>query len=172
MKAQETLRPVDVVVALALALTPEQGFEDLAESVGIGLSSAHRSVRRLQSAGIVLPHRRASDIPALLDFLIHGAPRVFYPQLGPEAPGVPTAHAGPLLAEEITSDRAAVWPTAGGSVRGESLVPLYPGAVELPERHPELYGLLTLVDALRIGRARERSLAARMLNEQLSNLVA
>lgn len=167
MAEQESLRPVDVVVALRLLLTREEGYEALAQVLGIGVGSAHRSVQRLQAARLVHPHRRATNAPALLEFLLHGVRYAFYPLSGPEAPGVPTAHAGPPLAGEVVSDRAIVWPTASGSIRGESLTPLYAGAVDLPGRDPELYEILTLVDAIRVGRARERALATDLLRERL-----
>jgi hypothetical protein len=47
--------------------------------------------------------------------------------------------------------------------------PLYGKAVELPERCPSVYELLTLVDALRVGRARERKIAAEHLRERLAH---
>lgn len=167
MVSQHTLRPLDVVVALRLLRSPEEGYEALADAVGIGVGSAHRAVGRLRAAGLVMPHRRATNAPALADFLVHGVRYVFYPRLGPEAPGVPTAYSAAPLAERIVSDRALVWPAAGGTVRGDSLAPLYPGAIGLPKRDPALYELLTLVDAIRVGRARERALAGELLRERL-----
>jgi hypothetical protein len=44
-----------------------------------------------------------------------------------------------------------------------SLTPLYQAAPKTVQHNPALYGLLTLVDTLRIGRARERQLATTML---------
>ncbi|TVR54002.1 MAG: hypothetical protein EA421_09635 [Gemmatimonadales bacterium] len=164
---QPSLRPVDVVVALHLVLRPEDGYETVAELLGIGLGSGHRSVKRLMAARLVLPHRRAVNRQILLDFLIYGVPHAFYAVVGAEAQGVPTAHAGPLLSEHIESAGVIVWPSVEGRSRGESLVPLYEGAAGLVSRAPELYGLLTLVDALRVGRARERRLARELLEARL-----
>ena len=164
---QPSLRPVDVVVALHLVLRPEDGYETVADSLGIGLGSGHRSVKRLMAGGLVLPHRRAVNRKALLDFLVYGVPHVFYGILGAEAQGVPTAHSGPLLSERLESTGVIVWPSAEGRIRGESLIPLYDGAAGLIHRSPELYDLLTLVDALRVGRARERRLAAELLEARL-----
>jgi hypothetical protein len=167
---QPSLRPLDLAVALHLALRPEDGYETVAEVLGIGLGSAHRSVQRLMAAGLVLPHRRAVNSGSLLEFLIHGARFAFYPVRGPEAEGVPTAHSGPPLRNQIESGRAVVWPSANGSVRGESLVPLYDGAPGLAANAVELYELLTLVDAIRVGRARERKLAAEALEARLKGV--
>jgi len=82
--------------------------------------------------------------------------------------GVPTAHGGPAFEAVATTTDHFVWPAADGSVRGRSLVPLFPGAAELPGKNAELYKLLTLVDALRTGTARVRGLAADLLVARLS----
>jgi hypothetical protein len=165
--SQPSLRPLDVVVALHLALRPEDGYESIADLLSIGLGSGHRSVQRLMAAKLIMPHRRAVNRKPLLDFLLYGAPFAFYPVLGPETQGVPTAHAAPLLSETILSDGLIVWPSIEGRVRGESLVPLYEGAASLVNTQPDLYDLLTLVDALRVGRARERRLAKELLEARL-----
>ncbi|MEX2527852.1 MAG: hypothetical protein WEA09_09480 [Gemmatimonadota bacterium] len=169
---QPSLRPLDLAVALHLALRPEEGFETVAEVLGIGLGSGHRSVQRLMAAGLVLPHRRAVSPGPLREFLVHGARFAFYPVRGPEAEGVPTAHSAPPLRDHIESGRAIVWPSPDGSVRGESLLPLYHGAPGLAGTAPELYELLTLVDAIRVGRARERKLAAEALEAKLEGVDA
>jgi hypothetical protein len=80
---------------------------------------------------------------------------------------VPTAYSGPPLADRIVSDRPIVWPSANGWARGDTLMPLYGGAADLPGRDPALYQALTLVDAIRAGRARERRLAVEMLEQRL-----
>lgn len=167
---QPSLRPLDLAVALHFALRPEDGYETVAEVRGIGLGSAHHSVQRLMAAGLVLPHRRAVSPGPLREFLVHGARFAFYPVRGPEAEGVPTAHSGPLLRDHIESAQAIVWPSPNGSVRGESLVPLYDGAPQLARTAPELYGLLTLVDAIRVGRARERKLATEAVDARLKGV--
>lgn len=60
-----------------------------------------------------------------------------------------------------------VWPSVHGNVLGTAITPLYDRAPELPGRCPSLYELLTLTDALRVGRVRERKLALARLRERL-----
>lgn len=165
--SQPALRPLDVVVALQLALRPEDKYEALAGTLGIVVSAAHRAVTRLEAARLVLPHRRAAARGSLIDFIVHGVPYSFYAVIGPEAPGVPTAYSAPPLAAEIESDRPLVWPSVQGAMRGDTLEPLYPGAASLAGRDPALYEVLTLVDAMRVGRARERRIAAELLDERI-----
>jgi hypothetical protein len=167
MSSQPSLRPVDAVVALQLALRPEEKYEALAGVLGIGVGAAHRSVQRLVQAGLILPHVRAASRGPLLEFLVHGVRYSFFPVTGPEAPGIPTAYSGPPLAAEIVGDRPMVWASERGTIRGDTLVPLYAAAPELVVRAPELYEALTLVDAIRAGRARERKMAAAILEQRL-----
>ena len=166
---QQVLRPVDVVVALRLALVPGERYESLARAVGVSLSTAHQAVQRLKRAGLVAAGSRTVHPKALLEFVSHGARYAFFAEFGPESRGVPTGHSAPPLAAEIASDDVLVWPSAEGNARGASLVPLYDGASSLPERAPELYRALALVDALRVGCARERKLAVMHLEALLAN---
>lgn len=165
---QQTLRPLDIVVALRLAMVPDDRYESLAEAIGVSLSTAHQAVRRLKSAGLLRPGNRTPNRKALVEFLSHGLRYAFFAEPGPETRGVPTAHSAPPLAEEIVSDETYVWPSAKGHARGTSLPPLYEGAELLPERDPGLYRALALVDAVRVGRARERKLALGHLEEMLA----
>jgi hypothetical protein len=52
-----------------------------------------------------------------------------------------------------------VWPYGHGKLRGHSIVPLYPSVPEAATKDPKLHELLALVDALRVGKAREREIA-------------
>ena len=62
-----------------------------------------------------------------------------------------------------------MWPDKDGSVRGETLYPLYPTAPQAAARNPPLYELLALFDAIRGGSARERALAVQLLDEHWSS---
>lgn len=161
------LRPHDVCVALQLVLSPEANFRSLASNVGLSLGETHNATKRLQVAQLVLPHRRAANRPKLLQFIVAGVPYAFPGELGPETLGVPTAHSGPALRDEILAEDTVVWPSASGTERGAALAPLCPRAAELPEKNPKLYRWLTAIDALRVGRARERKLAREILEDEL-----
>lgn len=64
------------------------------------------------------------------------------------------------LAGTLGWDRALpwtqLWPDDGGEATGLTVEPLHPSCPRLRARFPAAYELLTLVDALRVGRARER----------------
>lgn len=161
------LRPHDVAVALQLCLTPDAPFAALAQAVGLSQGEAHNAVKRLGKARLLRSGTRQVNRHALLDFLTSGVPYVFATEPGPETLGVPTAHAAPPLADEFRGAPPVVWPSVDGTVRGESVEPLYPGAVKAASRNEMLHGYLALVDALRIGRARERRRARAILAREL-----
>ena len=167
MERQPTIRPSDVAVALHLARTPEARYADVARVVHVGVAEAHRGVRRLQLAGLVLPGERRVDRQALVEFLVHGVRYVFAPVLGAETSGIATAAASPALAGKFPAGATVVWPHAEGKARGSSLVPLYRGAAAAALEDPWLYRALALVDVLRIGQLQERRQARALLDEDL-----
>ena len=56
-----------------------------------------------------------------------------------------------------------MWPSARARVRGQALQPLHKSAVAAAEKLPQLGELLAIVDSLRAGDVRVRSVAAEML---------
>jgi hypothetical protein len=164
---QLTLRPGDVAVALQLALTPELPYRELAAATGVSLGEVHNAVRRLEAARLARAGTRTAAAATLLEFLVHGVPHAFPGIVGAETRGVPTAHAAPPLAARMAPADPLVWPDPHGRVRGLALTPLYAGAPSRAAENPPLYELLALVDALRVGRARERRLAQDVLRERL-----
>ena len=163
----DRLRPHDIAVALQLALTPRAPYRALAEAVGLSQGEAHNAVKRLAAARLVRDHERAVNAAALLEFLAGGVPYVFPAEPGADTRGVPTAHTAPPFGGYVGQSQSVVWPTADGRARGAAVEPLYASAPDTARRNPRLYELLTIVDALRIGRARERQHAKALLHERL-----
>lgn len=164
------LRPHDVAVALQLVLTPDVSYAELGRRVGVSVGEAHNSVKRLEGTRLLTRKGRRPEREILASFLVHGVPIVFPGHVGAEARGVPTGHSGPDLSGELVFENDVVWPSPDGHVRGGSLVPLTPGAPETADDNPELYRLLCLVDALRVGGARERGLAEDLLRDLLEKM--
>ena len=97
---------------------------------------------------------------ALIEFLIHGLKYVFPAQAGKMVKGVPTAHSAPPLSSVILSEKDIyVWKDVKGKIRGQSIEPLYKKISQIIENDAVIYKLLALIDAIRVGKARERSLA-------------
>ncbi|MEX0670838.1 MAG: winged helix-turn-helix domain-containing protein [Pirellulales bacterium] len=157
-----------LVVVLKLALHPGLTLQELADSLDLSLSAVHRSVTRAKAAGLLLADRKPVR-HAILQFVLHGARYAFPPVRGRQARGMPTAHAAPPLSALIHAglDPIPVWPDPEGEARGETFKPLYRNAPAAARADLVLYECLSLFDALRGGRARERNLATEHLTRLL-----
>ena len=167
------LKPQDLVVALKLAVHHQRAFVlvELASELCMPLSSVHGSITRAEQARLV--SRATGSVrairPAVLEFSVHGARYAYPGQLGAMTRGTPTGVGGPALRRYFeASVETPVWPHPEGKTRGPGLQPLYAGASAASIKDETLYEVLTLVDALRVGAARERSLASEGLRERLA----
>ncbi|MEM6648482.1 MAG: hypothetical protein AAF730_19740 [Bacteroidota bacterium] len=163
------LRSIDLYVVLKLAVSSkEQTYEALASALSLSPSQVHRSVKSAQQSGLVGVSKHDVHRKALRDLAVHGVRYVYPAQRGAETRGVPTAHAAPPLKHVLTSaGLPLVWPSATGTMRGEALTPLYKHAPKAIQGDPHFYEVLALVDALRVGRARDQKLAGQLLTERL-----
>jgi hypothetical protein len=165
-----SLKGQDVVVLLKLSLAEGRRwtYASLAVALAMSPSEVHNAVRRARRAGLLSDDLRPNR-EALLEFLVHGLKYTFAPERGGVTRGIPTAHGAPPLASELASDGELppVWAHPGGEVRGVGLRPLYKAAPRAALNDSELYECLALIDAIRAGRARERTLAAKHLQRKL-----
>jgi len=164
------LKPQDIVVLLKLVVSsPGWTFWKIASELGLSPSAIHRSLERAAKAGLYAAAREEVNRPALLEFLVHGGKYVFPPVRQGEARGLPTAWAAPPLAGQLSSSKenVPVWAHPHGTMRGIALAPIHAVVPEVARKDPPLGELLSLFDAIRIGGARERSLAAEALRERL-----
>jgi len=168
------LKPQDVVILLKLVAlgTESWTYQRLAVELSISQSEAHAGVRRAVAARLMSETTTAAGrpvLPLLAEFLIHGVRFAYPPERGELTRGMPTAYAAPPLDKLIVqpSEPPPVWPFAEGSARGFSFSPLYPSVPAAAARDKKLYELLALVDAIRDGRARERAVAVKELQQRL-----
>jgi hypothetical protein len=166
------LKPQDVLVLLKLAISPAGWtFPETGVALGMSRSEVHGAVKRAQLARLMNPKTRQPSRLDLLEYLLHGVRFSFPGVRGPLTRGMPTAHSAPPLKALIvtsTNDAPVVWPDPKGEVRGEALEPLYRSVPGAARHDARLYELLALVDALRVGRARERAIASTELQSRLS----
>ncbi len=164
------LKPQDILVLLKLATgSPSWTFDSLAHELGLSASAIHRSLQRAEAADLYEGRRRKIKAAQLLEFLSHGLKYVYPAEWGGESRGRPTAWAAPPLSGQLVSSSSPpVWPDANGKVRGLALKPIHPSALDAARRDERLWELLALVDAIRIGNARERNLAVRELKKRLN----
>ncbi len=165
----------DIVVLLKLA-GQDGGWtvRSLEGELGIPRAGVHRSLQRLNAAGLYDLDRRRTNLSQAEEFLIHAVKYLFPPELSGETRGIPTAWAAKPLADELAaqSDLPPVWPDPHGRQRGIALAPLHPAVPQLARRDPELAERLALLDAIRMGDARIRGLAAKLLSRRLAQASA
>lgn len=168
---QVMLKPQDLYVLFAL-LSRGGGsatYPELAEQTGLALSAVHGALKRAAVSRLVIFQDRRPIVlkPQLREFVLHGAKYAFPPVWGTLTRGVPTAYAAAPLNQLIqpSSDPVPVWAHAEGTMRGLSLVPLYPSVPQAALKDERLYSLLALFDAVRSGQAREREAAQKLLDE-------
>jgi len=163
------MSPIDLVILLKIVAYGNQPWfqKPLAESLGISQSEVSKSLNRLKYAGLLDSKGKTVMKMALMELLQYGLRYVFPQKPGPVVRGLPTAHSATPLKEQIQSTEHYVWPYGKGTVRGHSIVPLYPTVPQAVLQDSTLYELLALVDALRVGRARERELAVIELKKRL-----
>lgn len=139
----------------------------LAASIGVSASQAHTSLRRLEASGLYRGADRSLRVHAFTGFATHGIPYLWAVQPGKGTVGLPTAHGAAPLSELLVFDEAYVWP-GHGDTAGRAVIPLHPAVPAAALADPGLYRALALLDALRVGRVRERRFAA----EELERLLA
>lgn len=141
--------------------------KNIATQLKISPSEVTESLARSAFAGLYDPDQKRVMARALFEFLQYGLKYVFPQQPGALVWGIPTAHSAKPLSNLIQSAEPYVWPSADGTVRGQAIEPLYPTVVQAVNSDPLLYELLAMVDAIRVGKAREVSLAVEELRKRL-----
>lgn len=166
------IKPQDIVVGLKLALSAgNESYAALAKALGMSASEVHAAVGRLAEARLLEADSRNVRRKPFVEFLLHGVPYAFPASVGEMTRGVPTAWAAPAMAGKVamTQNEAPVWPEPDGTHKGLSVVPLYRTVPSAAANDPALYDLLALVDALRLGRARERGMAEKEIERKLNH---
>jgi len=167
------LKPQDVLVALKLlsARGKRLSFLQIAADLFMSSSEVHAAVKRAQASNLLHGHELGErpNVAAMQEFLIHGLRYVFPPTRGEMTRGVPTSYAANPLRQWIRQgdDPPPVWPSSEGNIRGLAFEPLYRSVPAAAKRDSRLYEFLSLIDAVRGGRTRERTIAERELIKRL-----
>jgi len=156
------LKPQDIVVCLKVQALQGQDwiYENLADELNMSQSEVHEALKRAGEAGIYSKESRAV-LPEPFLKMLGGLRYFFYVQPGRLVRGIPTAHSGSPLNDEFepNEEDVYVWPDPEGEVRGQEIKPLYPSVPEAVKNDQILYEWLNLIEAIRVGRPRERTFA-------------
>lgn len=175
------LKPQDIVVSIKLLQSMEGGsvptYSKLAMELKLSPSEAHAAVGRCLEVGLL---RKPSDprrtmpqpvAAGMEEFLIHGVKYIWPAKRGPVTRGFATASSLDSVARILDVPEPTVplvWPHPEGTLRGESVEPLYPRAVEACQSDPVLREWLALLDVLRLKTGREASLAGAAIHSRLT----
>ena len=147
----------------------------LSDATGIGKSEISNIMHRCYESGLARPPRDDSgpsvNRTALVDVLIHGIRYVFPVKPQNITRGIATGVNAPVFvgALRTAGELGPVWPDPKGTTMGVSIEPLYKTVPTAVREDSQLYATLALVDSLRIGQARERQQAAKILIDILGH---
>lgn len=145
----------------------------LEQQTGISKSQINLSLKRCIEIGLAKTDRKLgvprANSKALFEFIVYGLKFVFPARTGEMTRGIATAFAAPILQDKLLSagEYQPVWPDARGNTKGLAVEPLFKTATYAAKKDPEMYALLALVDAIRLGHPRESNLASALLKERL-----
>ncbi len=176
------MKSQDIVLLLKL-LSLEQtvgasgdryALRQLEEVTGISKTELSAGLNRCLAVGLAVRDRQTGlprvNRKALLGFLLHGIKYVFPARPAEIVRGIPTAFAAPVMAGKLMTagEIITVWPDASGQNKGQAVTPLFKSVPYAAKQDPKLYELLALVDAIRIGNAREVELASELIAKEFA----
>lgn len=84
--------------------------------------------------------------------------------------GVPTAISAPVHKKSVvqSGDDVFVWPSLKGKVRGQIIKPFYPKLAEAALKDEDFYDMMSAIEIIRMGRARERKAAELFLERKIN----
>jgi len=136
---------------------------------GVSKSQISLSLSRMYDVGLAKVDRKLqvpkTNTKALLEFIAYGIRYVFPAKEGVIGRGIATSIAAPVLRGKLmtSGELQPVWSNPRGNTKGMLIEPLHPKVFLAVQQDAQLYAMLALVDAIRIGHPRERNLAVEML---------
>lgn len=174
MKKHSGMRPQDIVILIMIISIKKENWRniDIANALNMSASEISEALNRCMIAKLIDSSKRKVNTNSLIEFIIYGLKYVFPSEPGAVVRGIATAHSAYPINDRIAdSDDNYVWPHAKGNLRGQAIEPLYRTIPAIVNNNNKLfYELLVIIDAIRIGRARERNIAIEELKKRLTNV--
>ena len=163
------MRPQDVAILLKIVSKDSENWKlaEIANSLRISLSETSESLNRSRIAGLIDYNKKKVNRQNLMEFLEHGVRYVFPQEPGSMVRGIPTAHSHISMKKNFISDIDYVWPDNKGKIVGLKIEPFYPRQVEAVNEDETYHMLLSLVDVIRVGKAREVKYAVNELRKNI-----
>ncbi len=166
---QPTLNPLDIVVLFKILCKENARWSQsvLAKELHLSQSEISKSIARSQFAGLLDATSKHVRRLGFMEFLQYGISYAFPQHPGSVVKGVPTAHSAAPLKQYIRSTEHYVWPSSEGKMTGQAIMPLFSNVPLAVQEDQSLYEYLALVDALRVGRVREKNMAIKELKTRI-----
>ena len=168
MRSFVGIKPQDVLVMLKLFVRPDLSQKELADSLYISQAEISHALKRLKFSKLLNQNGEVHSA-ACAEFLVHGLKYVCPADVGQLALGIPTAYAHPdFKFVKYDPKDIYVWPYAEGKMRGSALEPFYPSLPKACLQDKKLYHVASLIEMIRVGRAREINLACKEIEKIFS----
>ena len=172
MQQQMSIKPQDVAILVKLLSIKKEAWRqiDIATDLELSQGEVAKALARLKRAGLV--HDKRVNRTAALEFILHAVKYIFPAEIGALAVGVPTAFSSPMHERMVVQrgEDSYVWPSIHGSIRGQLIKPFCPHLAAAALKDSDFYGLMSAIEILRVGRSRERNLAAQYLEKKIKNI--
>lgn len=158
------------MLLMKLMVHPGMPQKNLAKELFISTAEVSHGMKRLRVSQFINQESSVSK-EAVIEFLIHGLKYIFPAEFGTLGAGVPTAYAKPgFKYVRYKKDDVYVWPHPQGSERGVVLKPIYPTLPDACLQDDQLYTIAALTEMIRVGRAREKNIAAEEITQFIRGL--
>jgi hypothetical protein len=138
---------------------PPLSFEKLGDSLAVSASQVHAAAQGAKRSRLI---RENFEVRRTALALAIQSVAIYIPgELGGSCRGIPTSLASSTIERYVLYREGTqpVWPSETGDTVGLKLNPIHRAVPVAVADDPTLYRLLALIDALRVGRAREREFA-------------
>jgi len=157
------IKPQDILLLLKMISSPNLKQKELAQAIFISQTEVSHGLKRLEHTGLIGSSGQI-QLEAVCEFLIHGMKYIFPAETGAMTVGLPTAYANPKFKfVKYKIEDIYVWPHPKLGKKGIALLPIYPSVAEACAKDELLYEMMSLLEMIRIGRAREKNIAAKEL---------
>lgn len=152
----------------------------LGASLGISKTEVSASLRRCSESNLLFLINNHGVISlanlnwkvnkkAIFNLIKHAVPYLYPPKLLGFDIGIPTGFSGPALSEEVTSagNSKIIWSSEYGEAYGQVLEPIYKTIAFASYQDEFVYNCFSLIDAYRLGKAREKDIAINLLEKKI-----
>ncbi|MEZ9047669.1 MarR family transcriptional regulator [Vibrio splendidus] len=147
----------------------EYSARSLEKSLGISKTQVNISFKRCESLGLIRRERSTGhpivNTKVLFNIIEHAIRYIFPITSGQLTRGIATSFGAPVLSSSLMTggELIPVWSDSKGSTKGFMVEPLFKGVTIAVRKDPQMYAMLALIDAIRLGQPRERKLALEKL---------